>query len=100
MVSKFLSDQYSFSRYKMTHNIKSKSRVFDCSTMNTTEIQNGQPVGQSSTKPAQFMYTSCYDMIRTEILNWGCNAGHARAGFSGGNMSKYNGPGVWCCKTD
>jgi hypothetical protein len=72
--------------------------VFNSYTTNITQIQPSRPAGVAALKTATFKYTSCYNTIRTDILNWRSNAGLETAGFSGGDWPKSLCLGVSCGK--
>ena len=63
-------DQYLLSCDRKPANFAPKLPIFHCHSLNVGRIANLKAGGERAPKTAQSTYWSCYNMIRTQILNW------------------------------
>jgi len=82
------------------HHILCKIRRFLIATQQIlVQSKNLTAGGGRAAKSAQGMYWSCYNTIRTQILNWSQNCELEMPGWGWWNRPLCNGPGCSCGKT-
>jgi len=64
------SDQYALSRYRKPANFAENLVLFHCDSTNIDLIANLKAGGGRARKTAQSTYSSCHDMLRSQILDW------------------------------
>jgi hypothetical protein len=99
LISNLQSNEYSFSHYKITLKITSKSQAVNSDLTNVAQIQIQKPTGERTSKTVRLKYKSYHDTIGTLKLNWSIQAELVWIGFLGRNQSKSNSPGFSYVKT-
>jgi len=75
-------DQYSLSRYRKPANFPWKLHFLHSHSTNISRITNVKAGGEGAAKTAQSTYWSCYNMIRTQILNWSQSCRNHKVGIA------------------
>jgi hypothetical protein len=73
-------DQYFFSRYRQPMNLASNFPILHSHSINISRIIHLKAGGGRAANTAQSRYWLCYNMIRTQILNWSQSSKNCKVG--------------------